>query len=86
MTDDRHRNVQFTGRVVRTGSGYTDLSVIYSIHLDTQIRIVCMVIAYLDIYGLLVRTISTDGRHFVKEFIYNDILIIFGYELDFYYY
>ena len=54
--------------------------------LDTQIRIVCMVIAYLDIYGLLVRTISTDGRHFVKEFIYNDILIIFGYELDFYYY
>lgn len=56
------------------------------IHLDTQIRIVCMVIAYLDIYGLLVRTISMDGRHFVKEFIYNDILIIFGYELDFYYY
>ena len=59
------------------------------IHLDTQItqiRIVCMVIAYLDIYGLLVRTISTDGRHFVKEFIYNDILITFGYELDFYYY
>lgn len=44
------------------------------------------VIAYLDIYGLLVRTISMDGRHFVKEFIYNDILIIFGYELDFYYY
>ena len=56
------------------------------IHLDTQIRIVCMVIAYLDIYCLLVRTISMDGRHFVKEFIYNDILIIFGYELDFYYY
>lgn len=59
------------------------------IHLDTQItqiRIVCMVIAYLDIYGLLVRTIFMDGRHFVKEFIYNDILIIFGYELDFYYY
>lgn len=45
-----------------------------------------MVIAYLDIYGLLVRTIFMDGRHFVKEFIYNDILIIFGYELDFYYY
>lgn len=45
-----------------------------------------MVIAYLDIYGLLVRTISTDGRHFVKEFIYNDILITFRYELDFYYY
>lgn len=45
-----------------------------------------MVIAYLDIYGLLVRIIFMDGRHFVKEFIYNNILITFGYELDFYYY